>query len=589
MKRILKSIMALLMCFSLMIPLTVHAEGNPNVDNGGGGWGNATDQNFWSKGDEGVRVTIVDAYTGEPVSLSVDLSNKSASDILIHFGKVCKSSYRNGTQLSPLIHNYKVIKPTIPLPKIISTSDGQASITAIRSYFTDEQVLRGICGYMGFDYNTLLNGNYKLLIEPVAYVTYNGIRTAFTATEAALYDKQTGGGLQRKMPSLTHKNLPLSLFLEHDDLGYAAWTGSRSNKVTDDEIISQLGIGIVRFTDTPGGEYFPPADYEYRTDTDVITSITVSGGQSDPDNPVNVYFTIDGRTYTVSNVYYPKDGQQLVWVKWHTPSTPQRLEIKVSANHGASVSKGTLTANINELEDNPPPNPVADDRNDSYNRSLVVLPSNRENTSTSWSVWRCKWHENWVWHPDWKWIKEAHKEDCEKNCKINHGHWEDKGKYEDDGWWDFYLDTYYASLGANMNLTVDTLDPTASGDVLKSGYGVNISVKANVNSSNLGAVTGAQNAISYFPEFYYTCYWRVLDRVGSGYNSEFVFKTNPYSTYNARTHFTPIWYPDGEYRVYTYLIDAWTPNGELRQNLNDAVTIKGNLWSDWHIAPKNVD
>ena len=54
------------------------------------------------------------------------------------------------------------------------------------------------------------------------------------------------------------------------------------------------------------------ADYEYRVDTDVVTTVTISGGQSNPDHPVSVTFSILGRNYTVNNVYYPEDGQQLV-------------------------------------------------------------------------------------------------------------------------------------------------------------------------------------------------------------------------------------------------------------------------------------
>jgi len=45
-------------------------------------------------------------------------------------------------------------------------------------------------------------------------------------------------------------------------------------------------------------------NYECRVNTEVITSVTVRGGQSDPDNPVTVLFTIGGRTYTVGGVYY---------------------------------------------------------------------------------------------------------------------------------------------------------------------------------------------------------------------------------------------------------------------------------------------
>ena len=39
------------------------------------------------------------------------------------------------------------------------------------------------------DYDTLIGGNYKLLLEPIAYVTFEGVRTAFTATEAAMYNQ----------------------------------------------------------------------------------------------------------------------------------------------------------------------------------------------------------------------------------------------------------------------------------------------------------------------------------------------------------------------------------------------------------------
>ena len=39
---------------------------------------------------------------------------------------------------------------------------------------------------------TLTNGGYKLMIEPIMYITYNGVKTAMTANEAALYN-QLGG------------------------------------------------------------------------------------------------------------------------------------------------------------------------------------------------------------------------------------------------------------------------------------------------------------------------------------------------------------------------------------------------------------
>ncbi len=136
-----------------------------------------------------------------------------------------------------------------------------------------------------------------------------------------------------------------------------------------------------------------------------------------------------------------------------------------------------------------------------------------------------------------------------------------------------------------MKITPDSLSPSATADTLKSGYGVQEKVEARVTTDQSSAVTAAQNAVTYFPEFKYETYWRLLDRSVSGSRSDFKFKNNPYSTYNRPTHFTPIWYPDGSYTPYTWLLDCWTPTGMLSVNLTDTVTIRGSLWEEWHIAP----
>ena len=106
---------------------------------------------------------------------------------------------------------------------------------------------------------------------------------------------------------------------------------------------------------------------------------------------------------------------------------------------------------------------------------------------------------------------------------------------------------------------------------MKSGYGINEVVTARVSSSQRSATTALQNAVSYFPEFNYDSFWRLLDRVSiSSSSSRLEFQTNEYSTYNRRTHFTPIWYPDGAYTVNTWVIDCWTPVGMLCQSQRHA-------------------
>ena len=558
---------------------TVFADssGDPNIDNGGGNLLDGSQGNFWNPGDDGVRITVVDSETGAVRSVSVDYTNSGAGNIVFHFGKKCKADYVGGASLSVSTGAYAYKVPGQPLPTIISDGSG-ASIEAIRSYFTDEQVVRGISNHVGIKYDELTNGDYKLMIEPVMYITYNGIRTAMTATEAALYNIQTGGDLRRKFAPLSHKNLPLAMFLEKDDLGYRAWSGSTTSQVTDSDIINYLGVGIVSFKEKEETE-LEGDNYEYRTDTDVYTSITVSGSEHTPDNPVTVRFYIKNKCYTVGNVVFPEGSSQLVWCKWHTPKTEQTVSIHVVVEGDADASMTDITAKIVDLDKNPPPDPTADDRNDSF--GAVSTPVRAQRTSSSWSVWKAKWIPDWVWVADWQWVSDFEWIDDEDGGYWeDNGYWYDYGEWEDQGEWEFNSDFYSVSMRADMQITCDSKNPTAVGKTMKSGYGINEKVTASVSGN--GEHTSLQNAVAYFPEFYYKTYWRLLE--STSYNV-LEYRKNKYSTYNNRTHFTPVWYPDGNYKVYTWAIDCWTPAGMLSANLTDSVAISGNVFDDWHIAP----
>lgn len=173
-------LLMLLLFLSLWETETVFATGEGNMDGGGGGFGAGTSTNKWVNGDEGVRVTIVRASDGAVVSASVDLTNVNPGNVVKHFTKTCKIAYKSGASLTPDTGTYGYINPGQSLPRIISTSSGGGNIAQIKRYFTDEQVIRGIAGYCGFDFDTLISGEYKLLIEPLAYVTFQGTRTAMT-------------------------------------------------------------------------------------------------------------------------------------------------------------------------------------------------------------------------------------------------------------------------------------------------------------------------------------------------------------------------------------------------------------------------
>ncbi|MBQ8765822.1 MAG: hypothetical protein IJZ16_03370 [Clostridia bacterium] len=593
MKKFIVLVLTAVMLFSISI--CAFAVGEGNIDNGGGGMGSGTSTNKWIPGEEGVRVTVVRASDGAQVSQSFDMTNINLRDSVYTFGIYSKLRYRNG-EVSLVLEaaDYTVIRPTISMPRIISSGSSSASIDEIKRYFCSEYAVQLVANTTGIEYDTLINGQYKILIEPVAYFLFNGNYFAMSAHQAALYDQMLSGGLRSKMVSLTHKNLPLAMFLERAELGYPAWTGTTTKNVSNDTIINYLGLGVVHFTEEPIPEESietpDPAEddwwygfgwmygvgngnpagpqYAYRTDTDVITSIRVTADQEyNPDNPLSARFVIDGNNYLVEDIVIPEDESQIVWVKWHTPDEPGEVTIRVTVGGRTRTARAV----IEEIVDNEPPDPKANDRNDLY--QLPNVPVQTETETLSWGVWSASWHEYWEWIPNWEWTGT---------------HWVDNGQWVDNGWYDFTFNRYHATLDANQSISPNSKVPTASGNRMKSGYGFDTSLECRIDTNApVRAYTQAQTTQMFFPEFEYSTYFRVLDRNVQSYRSTFQFKENRYSTYKSRSHFTPVWFPDGAYKTYTMVYDAWTPAGMLRVNKTASLNLVGNLFEDWHIAPKN--
>lgn len=568
-------IIAVLLC---AFPYSGYADGtgDGNIDHGGGGMGSGSGQNYWNTHDEGVRVSIIRESDQTPITIPVDFTNRTPPQTILHFGKVSKLQYAHGANLTPNTGVYTYVQPQKKLPFIIKSESGQTSIEEIKSYFTDELVVRYIAETSHVDYETLTNGNYKLLLEPIAYITFQGVKMAMTAHEAALYDQILSGDLRSKMVSLTHQNLPLSLFLETPDLGFSAWDGPTTSRVSNDQIIRSLGLGIVRFKDSPTTPPSTETSLQYRTNTDVITSVHLSTRtQITPNAPASVTFNIMGSSYTVTNIVIPAGDSQVVWVKWRTPSTPQNVTIHISTSSGW-LSENTILASIVDLSQNAPPDPKANDQNPGYVPPSIPAYANR--TSASWGIWSANWHTYWVWITNWQWYTTG----------KNTGYWQDNGHWRDDGWWDYTRTSYIATLSAVQSLLPDSKSPSLTANQMKSGYGIEINTNTALSSNApSNHITGVQHAVSYFPEFAYQKYWRLHDIKSSGYNASFWLKPNVYSTYQSRVHFTPIWFPDGHYKPLTRILDAWTPDGMLTVQLQSFVTISGNLFSDWHIAPEN--
>src|SRR5665648_1070047 len=77
MKKIAKFVLVIMMIFSLSVPMNAFADGDGNIDTGGGDMGSGTSTNVWSPGNEGVRVTVVRSSDHAVVTTPIDITNNS--------------------------------------------------------------------------------------------------------------------------------------------------------------------------------------------------------------------------------------------------------------------------------------------------------------------------------------------------------------------------------------------------------------------------------------------------------------------------------------------------------------------------------
>ena len=305
----------------------------------------------------------------------------------------------------------------------------------------------------------------------------------------------------------------------------------------------------------------------YLTDEDVITSVYVSDNSETPIMPGDtavLSFTVRGPDGSVcvsqsKAVVCPDGNNNLIWFRWHTPTMAGSYTMTASvSSSGVTARSGwtdTLTWNIKVPVENAPPQTKLTDTRPSWFSLHTPNPCGYSSV-LSWNDW------------------------------IYNG--------------SFIRRTYAASLNAALSVTpTQTADGTnrivtaaqnSSGVwTMKSGYGISESVTSGVTLSSPtdsaidgNSATFAQLTEGRYPEFdyYYAGYFRLFDSTGNG---GFRLKVNPYSQYGYRTHYIPVWYPDGTYTALATVSQAWTPAGMLGRDTTGTVQIQGALPDDWYV------
>jgi hypothetical protein len=319
-------------------------------------------------------------------------------------------------------------------------------------------------------------------------------------------------------------------------------------------------VGVLNGSDIKGSVGDSIVNRVYRVDTDVITSVTVKNDCTLDILGGAVTFTVDGVTQQSKTVPVPAGGSNLCWFKWHTPSTPGYVSIKATYSGGGFAQTSNEDNYIYSCDEATPPRPKPTDTKSGY--QFVMPGSSGAAPSLSWGVWNYKI----------TFITGVNADGSAYSIPITN----------------WYYTTHYASLASSLTVTPDSHCPTAYQNgcgqwCMKSGYGIAEQVKTSVNTDSSSDVTAVQRVAGFYPEFEYGTYYRLFDAMSGGL---FQLKTNKYSMYNSRCHFTPLWFPDGDYTAQSYCFDCWTPGGMLSCYSTDAIKISGSVFDDWHVFPE---
>lgn len=576
--------------------LPTFAVGTIGDGGAGGGFQNgSTDGSFYTSID-GVRVTVIELesktikYCRDWSKYNVRSSYVSSG---VFFGYTCKLQYSSSSTLTPQITDIYRVEKKENMPQILP--EGTSLFEGVKKYFADKGTVQKIADLAGIKYQDIIDEKYIIMLEPLVHVVYtDSVYYIMTATEAALFDKMTSGGLRRSwIQNATLKNLPIAMFLNSPDPYFNIPTHPSkvaNGRFENDYIIERMGVMLLHGKDVG---YIPSdglgiKEYTFYTDTDVIVSADVqngSGQQFDPGNELTVTFSSSSHgTYSHADLNLPEGESRLAWFDWHTPSTPtppgsDGITFNVSANDTSVDTHSHIICHIiPKPEGNEPPDPQGEDKAKDFSLSKTPPGTSTPDPHT-WSDWNAKKIEG-----------SSGGTDQTDTTSSNANDGADSGDDEEDSY-ELTEVTYTAQLNVGaLTLSPDEVVPKSTyknrfgNYTIHSGYGINCSLTAGISGTHpSGSVTPPQYAVAAFPEFGYS--YDSNRRVLAGSSSGWGFAENEYSQTRRPVHFTPVWYPDNtDYIVSVRVDSAWTPVGELTAVVNsDNMDINGSVFDDWFV------
>lgn len=300
----------------------------------------------------------------------------------------------------------------------------------------------------------------------------------------------------------------------------------------------------------------PNADY--RENTEVITSYWLKNSYSDdytPAEDVSIKFCVYKGSnliysYTKTKAVVPGSQNNLIYFKWKVPIGFNNADVKITAeivDDGASYNKveksySTIPYKIVQTPDT---------QFEKKSPSGFEIPADTSTRGTA-----CEWWEY---------------------TYVNG---------------EFVKTQYYTGL-ASGSIKIEpknTQTATKSGSTwyMNSGYGITMSLTNGVKITNgsypsapSGSYTLPQYGYAYFPEYGYSKDSGKITTLNLS-NGKWIFSaTGSYGN----VHFTPLWYPDGEYIIRVELTDMWTPSGMMKNEYkSNRIIIKDSAYDDWYVG-----
>ena len=169
--------------------------------------------------------------------------------------------------------------------------------------------------------------------------------------------------------------------------------------------------------------------------------------------------------------------------------------------------------------------------------------------------------------------------------------------------WSMWVYENGAFVRRGYGISIATTSPTAQPDEgspsakyvngywqMRSGYGFYLSYRPTITRTgseimpDSSAYTEVQQVYATFPEFKYLQdinSFRTLEKV----NGAWMFERNPYADGKERLHFTPLWYPNGDYTVSVIASEVWTPAGMIQAVRNcNTIRIVDSAYDDWYVG-----